>query len=137
MNREKSCGAIVFRYSHGNKEVLLIQHAGGGHWSFPKGHMEPGETELETAQREIAEETGIDVVLDQTFREIVTYRPAHNVVKDVVYFVARAVTFQVRPQLEEVAQAKWIQLDAAKQLLTYANDKLLLSHAEPYLKETV
>ena len=53
MNFEKSCGAIVYRKFHGNTELLLIKHANGGHWSFPKGHVEAGETELQTAEREI------------------------------------------------------------------------------------
>ena len=75
MMHEKSCGAIVYRKYHGNTEILLIKHINSGHWSFPKGHVEEGETEEETAKREIMEETGIDVNLDTTFREIVTYSP--------------------------------------------------------------
>ena len=70
MMHEKSCGAIVYRKYHGNTEILLIKHINSGHWSFPKGHVEEGETEEETAKREIMEETGIDVNLDTTFREI-------------------------------------------------------------------
>ena len=45
MQYEKSCGAIVFRKYHGNTELLLIKHANGGHWSFPKGHVESQETD--------------------------------------------------------------------------------------------
>ena len=41
MSYEKSCGAVVFRKYHGNIELLLIKHVVGGHWSFPKGHVEP------------------------------------------------------------------------------------------------
>ncbi|MBR6598855.1 MAG: NUDIX domain-containing protein, partial [Oscillospiraceae bacterium] len=68
---EKSCGGVVYRKSHGNLEILLIKHINSGHWSFPKGHIEANETEQETALREIKEETGIDVVLDPSFRETV------------------------------------------------------------------
>ena len=75
MLHEKSCGAIVYRKYHGNTEILLIKHINSGHWSFPKGHVEGNETEEETAKREIMEETGIDVNLDTTFREIVSYSP--------------------------------------------------------------
>lgn len=67
MQHEKSCGAIVYRKSHGNTEILLIKHINSGHWSFPKGHMETGETEVETAVREIKEETSIDVMIDPRF----------------------------------------------------------------------
>lgn len=67
MLNEKSCGALVYRKYHGNTEILLIKHLNSGHWSFPKGHVEEGETEVETAIREIKEETGIDVMIDQSF----------------------------------------------------------------------
>ena len=58
MTYEKSCGGIVYRKFHGNTEILLIKHIKSGYWSFPKGHVENGETEEETAKREIKEETG-------------------------------------------------------------------------------
>ena len=56
MKYEKSCGAVIF---DGDK-VLVIQQV-KGHWGFPKGHVENGETEIETALREIKEETNLDV----------------------------------------------------------------------------
>ena len=90
MQHEKSCGAIVYRKSHGNTEILLIKHINSGHWSFPKGHMENGETEIETAIREIREETSVEVMIDPTFRETVSYFPKRDTQKTVVYFIARA-----------------------------------------------
>ena len=52
MKREKSCGALVYRVTpNGQKELLFIKHRHGTHWSFPKGHMEEGETEVQTALR--------------------------------------------------------------------------------------
>ena len=61
MLREKSCGALVVRRDEedGKQYLLMIRHKLGGHRSFPKGHMEPGETESQTAEREILEETGL------------------------------------------------------------------------------
>ena len=56
MVKEKSCGTICF---DGDK-VLMVKH-NAGHCAFPKGHVEEGETEFETAIRETKEETGIDV----------------------------------------------------------------------------
>ena len=56
---EKSCGIILF---NGDK-VLILQHRDTdnteGHWDFPKGHVEKGESETQTALRELTEETGI------------------------------------------------------------------------------
>lgn len=75
MHREKSCGAVVVREDAGQKEILLIRH-NAGHWAFPKGHMEEGETEVQTASREIQEETGLMVDIDGSFRTVITYSPA-------------------------------------------------------------
>ena len=98
MLHEKSCGAIVYRKYHGNTEILLIKHINSGHWSFPKGHVEGDETEEETAKREIMEETGIDVNLDTTFREIVSYSPRKDTQKIVVYFIGKAKNTDYTPQ---------------------------------------
>ena len=46
MKWEKSCGAVVFRKAGDTLEVLLIRHKNGGHWAFPKGHVEHEETEV-------------------------------------------------------------------------------------------
>ena len=135
MSYEKSCGAVVFRKYHGNTELLLIKHSAGGHWSFPKGHVETGETEQQTALREVMEETHIDVDLDPTFREVVTYSPKRDVKKDVIYFLGRAKNFDYIPQEEEIAQIKWVEINLAHSFLTYDNDKQLVNKAKPIIKD--
>ncbi|MDE6776190.1 MAG: NUDIX domain-containing protein, partial [Ruminococcus sp.] len=100
MLHEKSCGAIVYRKYHGNTEILLIKHLNSGHWSFPKGHVEADESETDTARREIKEETNIDVIIDPTFRETVTYSPKKDTLKVVVYFLAKARNVNICPQAE-------------------------------------
>ena len=134
MTMEKSCGALVFRRFHGNTELLLIKHANGGHWSFPKGHVEPGETEVETPLREIKEETGIDVIIDPSFREVISYSPKKDTQKDVIYFVARAQNYDYTPQEEEIAQIKWVEINRAHTILTYDNDKQLVNKAKQVIK---
>ncbi len=134
MTMEKSCGALVFRRFHGNTELLLIKHANGGHWSFPKGHVEPGETEEETALREIKEETGIDVIIDPSFREVISYSPKKDTQKDVIYFIARAQNYDYTPQEEEISQIKWVEINRAHTILTYDNDKQLVNKAKQVIK---
>jgi 8-oxo-dGTP pyrophosphatase MutT (NUDIX family) len=135
MQYEKSCGAIVYRKYHGNLEVLLIKHINSGHWSFPKGHVEKGETEIETAMREIKEETSIDVLIDPTFREIVSYSPRRDIHKEVVYFIARARNTDFIPQKGEVAQAKWVDINIVGNILTYDNDKNIINRARATIKK--
>ncbi len=133
MLHEKSCGAIVYRKYHGNTEILLIRHINSGHWSFPKGHVEGDETEIETAKREILEETGIEVNLDPTFRETVTYSPRKDTVKVVVYFVAKAKNTDFVPQEDEISEIKWVEIDRAGQVLAYENDRSIVNKAKKFI----
>ena len=135
MLHEKSCGAIVYRRFHGNVEILLIKHVNSGHWSFPKGHVEGDETELETARREIKEETGLDVILDQTFRETVSYSPRRDTQKIVVYFLALARNYDFVPQEEEIAEIRWVDIIRAARMLTYENDKTIVNKARAAIKQ--
>jgi len=87
MNYEKSCGAVIFRRTD-VWNVLLIRHNKGRHVSFPKGHVEPGETESQTAEREILEETGLRVRVDKRFRAENRYNIRPDTQKLVVIFAA-------------------------------------------------
>ncbi|MCI8603794.1 MAG: NUDIX domain-containing protein [Ruminiclostridium sp.] len=133
MNYEKSCGAIVYRKHHGNTEILLVRHLKSGHWSFPKGHMEAGETEEDTARREIKEETGLDVLLDTGFRETVNYSPKKNTKKTVVYFVGMVASHELIPQQDEISELRWLEIEQAGNVLTYDNDKLLANKAKSFI----
>lgn len=136
MLHEKSCGAIVYRKFHGNTEILLIKHINSGHWSFPKGHVESGETEVETARREIKEETSIDVIIDPTFRETVTYSPKKDTVKVVVYFLAKAKNVDFVPQEDEIAEIRWVDISYAANILSYENDRTIVTKAKNAIKDT-
>lgn len=133
MNYEKSCGAIVYRKFHGNTEILLIRHIKSGYWSFPKGHVEGNETEPETAMREIKEETNIDVLIDTGFRETVSFSPRRDTSKTVVYFVAKALNTDTKPQEEEISEIRWVEIGQALSYLTYDNDKLVVTKAKAFI----
>ncbi len=137
MQYEKSCGAIVYRKFHGNTEILLIKHVNSGHWSFPKGHVEEGETEEETALREGKEETGIDILVDTSFRETVQYYPRKDTQKVVVYFLGKARNYDFIPQEEEIAAIKWVEIGNAAAMLTYENDKTIVAKAKVEIKNKI
>lgn len=132
MVREKSCGGIIFQKKENTLEYLLVQMT-RGHWSFPKGHVENNESELETARREIKEETNVDVQLLSDFKEVVSYSPKPNVMKDVVYFLGTPLSTNVIRQEAEIKTVRWVKEDEVKELLTYDNDQKLFDKAQAYI----
>lgn len=133
MKQEKSCGAICVKRTAEGPRVLMIRHRYGGHWAFPKGHVEPGETERETAAREVREETGAAIRILDGYREVTTYSPGKGVMKDVVVFLAEITGGRLRPQPEEVRTVELLPLEEAKKRLTYEADRQLLQKARPLI----
>ena len=129
MRQEKSCGALCFLEDETGRRVLLVKHRVGGHWAFPKGHVESGESEEQTARREVREETGVEIEILPGYRETNHYSPCRGVMKEVVYFRARALGGETRPQPEEIRIAKFVSIPEAMALLTYDADRRLLEKA--------
>lgn len=130
MKHEKSCGAICYIYEDEEPLILVIQHRYGGHWAFPKGHVEQGETEEQTAIREVREETGARITIIPGYREVTAYSPAKGVMKDVVLFTAQITGGMLHPQPEEVRTVKMMPFEQAKRRLTYPADRELLEKAK-------
>lgn len=135
MRCEKSCGGLVFRKQKDLIQLLLIKHKKGGHWSFPKGHVEDGESEHETAKREILEETGIHVHIKDGYREKVFYSPKPDVNKEVIYFFCISDWVDPTPQEEEISCAQWFDLGECMSRVTYWNDKRLIRKALKKIKK--
>lgn len=133
MKREKSCGALVYRKDKDRYKLLLVKHRYGGHWCFPKGHVEAGENEIQTALREVMEETGIQINLQEGFRQEVEYFPKPNVRKQVIYFLGEAQYEEYTMQEEEIRKITWADLDKAYYMVTFKNDKNLINEARKYL----
>lgn len=132
--QEKSCGAVVHRNRAGAREYLIIRH-NGGHWSFPKGHMENDESEVQTAMREIREETGLLTQINTAFRSVVTYSPKNGVMKDVVFFLASVTGGTEHAQEEEIAQLEWLPFETAYDTVTFPTDRSVLEAAEEFLQK--
>lgn len=134
MKQEKSCGAVVWRQGKQGLEIL-VEYMAKGHVSIPKGHVEPGETEEQTALREIWEETALRVRLDTGFRRVIRYSPAPGVEKEVVFFLAELTgSDAITPQECEVSRAEFLPADEAIAAMTYASDRETVAAACDYLK---
>ena len=132
MRRENSCGAVVYRRDAGKVLFLLIRHRKGGFWSFPKGHVEAGEREEETALREVREETGLAVRLLKGFCERVVYKPKPGVSKEVLFFLAESGGGAALAN-REVSGFAWLTYEAARTCLTYKDTKKVLEKAHGFL----
>ena len=132
---EQSFGVIPIQKIDGQILFLVIQHR-GGHWAFPKGHANVGETELESAQRELREETGIrDVIIktDQIFEERYSKsmwrEPRRIIVKSVRYFIGEVNNPKLVLQASEVQDAKWATYAEARKLITFDAGRKLIDEA--------
>ncbi|TPD99462.1 NUDIX domain-containing protein [Metamycoplasma equirhinis] len=135
MNKEKSCGAIIFKYINRDLHVLMVKQ-NLGHWGFPKGHVELNETEKETAIREVKEETNIDIEIIGNFEYVTSYSPYEGTIKDVKYFLAIPLSNYLKKQDTEISNLQWVAIkDALENKITYHNDFLLLSNALNYYED--
>lgn len=133
--KEASYGIIPLHKTHGVWHVLLIQHH-AGHWSFPKGHKEAGETPQQAAERELKEETGLDAVRFFSVPPLQErYHFKHgrsNVEKTVTYFPAE-VSGKLALQHEEIRNAKWVPMAAASEHVTYPAAKAICKQIQTFL----
>ncbi|MGB9589449.1 MAG: bis(5'-nucleosyl)-tetraphosphatase, partial [Candidatus Hydrothermia bacterium] len=104
---------------------------------FPKGHLEDGETEEDTALRELAEETGLThVEMIPDFREVIQYwfkKEGHNIHKRVIFFLARTDKPDLRLSHEH-EEAGWFDFDEANRRARYRNQRSILAKAHQRVK---
>ncbi|MBT9135578.1 MAG: Diadenosine hexaphosphate hydrolase [Firmicutes bacterium] len=131
MIKEFSAGGIVFF----GDEVLLVTNFRQD-VVFPKGHLEPGETALEAALREVAEEVGVvpAVVasLGETSYSYFAGNPKVQHLKTVYWFLMRAKDKAIRCDGYEIIRGQYTTVEEALELLTYDPDRQKLTEAEQY-----
>ncbi len=151
MPREKSAGAIIYREEEGKNYYLLLHYAPAnegkrGQWGFAKGHVEEGESDIQTARREIFEETGIkDLKIISGFKELEKYffkksyglegeakKKAPWVFKLVVFFLAETKTKEVKISDEHIGFI-WLPINEAIKKTTFKNSKELLKRANDFV----
>ncbi len=137
MLRERSAGAVLF-YMEGSLIEYLLLHYEAGHWDFPKGAIEPGETEIDTVRREVWEETGIrDIGIVPGFRKEIHYfyrKLGQLVRKTVVFYLARSPTREVRLSFEHIGYI-WLDYPRALRRLTFKTAKEILQAAHSHILE--
>ncbi|MGN0620440.1 MAG: bis(5'-nucleosyl)-tetraphosphatase [Porcipelethomonas sp.] len=129
---EKTCGSILFMREKGIKKYLLVKNADSGHIGFPKGHMEKGETESETAEREVFEETGVRIKADVRTRQVYIYKTSDSTIKECVYFCSEfsGSCKDIKIQEEEISESWLVDFERATELLNYPQDIEILKRAD-------
>ncbi|MCF3653541.1 MAG: NUDIX domain-containing protein [Aigarchaeota archaeon] len=134
MLREVSAGATIF-YLGSQIEYLLLHYA-AGHWDFPKGAIEPGESELDTVRREVWEETGIrEIEIIPGFRKVIHYwyrKSGQLVQKTVIFYLARSFTKNVTLSYEHIGYV-WLPYEESLKRLTFKTAREVLQEAHEYL----
>ena len=134
MNREKSCGAVVFTRRNGAFAFLILQEQNGA-YSFPKGHVEGDETDEQTARREVFEETGLRLPFLDGFRAEDEYdlseKPGTR--KKVVYFLAEYRGEPIVLREGEIRAARFLGYGEAVKCLRHDGTKRALAEALEYL----
>ena len=131
LQNEKSCGAVIYNK---NLEKYLIVKMYNGNWGFPKGHVEEGETEIETAIREVKEETDIDIQIKDSFRETISYIPNEKTIKEVVFFLGIVNSEKLEIDTEEIEDFKWCTCEEALKLITYKVQRDVLEKVSKHIK---
>lgn len=130
---EKTCGAVIYTGEGENRRYFLIKN-NSGHIGFPKGHVEYGEDERETALREVFEECGLNVILNGDFRAEYTFRTLDETDKTSVFFAGYFdKDAAVRIQQEEVIGNWLLSYEDAMNKLNWEQDREILRKAEDFL----
>ena len=106
----KSCGVLPYRIVNSQREYLIVFEEFSQCWSLPKGHLEAGETEIEAAQRELLEETGLTAKLDTSATAVIEY-PISPVAKKQVVFFLGEVTGTPKVRSGEIEGFKWVKAE--------------------------
>ena len=136
MNWEYSCGAVVFTRREGQLRFVLVQERPGS-YSFPKGHMEGSETEVDTARREIFEETGLRPAFIDGFcrREEYHLSEKPGTWKRVTYFLAEFGDEALYAQAGEIRRVLLLPYEEALKLLPHENQRQILADAYGFLAQ--
>ncbi len=121
LTHRRAAGALVI--SPGSSHPFLLILDRHGRWTLPKGHLEPGESPVDAAVREVQEETGIYAVMVQRLPQV-RYRFWESgllIRKEVIYYLALAHRGSLKPDRSEVKDARWVGRDDPRWQCIYEN----------------
>jgi bis(5'-nucleosidyl)-tetraphosphatase len=146
MIHEKSVGVIVFRYNNREKEIqYLVLYHRGTYWNFPKGKVEAGETEDQTAKRELMEEAGIKKIqLIKGWRQQTQFffKEERNgkkelIKKDFILYLAKLPKDgEVQISYEHNGHA-WLNYKMAAKYLKFKSLKEIVKEADSYVNQKI
>lgn len=119
----KKAGAIVLRNGINEKEIMLLYRSEQKDWSFPKGHIEIGETRQEATIREIKEETGLDIKVLSELPDLSYTLPSGDKAELSMFLATPLFADQkfIRENISDDLQ--WIPISEAENILSYQNLK--------------
>ena len=135
--RATSAGGVIHRSNGELIEVVLVNRRRPLLWALPKGTPDSGETIEETALRETREETGIAAEIEAPLQAIQYFfvRRGIRFHKTVHFFLMRPVGGALDEHDAEFDESRWVQLEEARELLTYPTERLVLERAAALLHE--
>ncbi len=134
-----SAGGIVVRGTDGRPQLVVgsrRRERDGRTWTLPKGTPKRGETTEETALREVAEETGLEVRIVGPLDSIqyVFVQSGTRVHKTVHYFLMEPVGGDLARHDHEFEEVRWIGFDEAPRILSFETERALVAHAADVLE---
>jgi 8-oxo-dGTP pyrophosphatase MutT (NUDIX family) len=136
--QEISAGGVVLR---GEQVIVIVPTRrapdGSRVLALPKGHVDPGETALQAAEREVREETGIVVELVHDLGEVRYWyrRDGRTIPKSVAFYLFNYISGDTADHDDEVEEARWIGLREAQTALSHTGEREMIGRALAYLEE--
>ena len=132
---EYSSGGVVISVRDGVPYVALIATRGRKRWGLPKGAVAAGETSEAAALREVQEETGLEARIVKALDTIEYFFRAGDTLirKRVDFYLMTHVGGDLKPQLSEVDDVEWVELNEAIRRASFASEKKLLEAAQQEL----